>query len=100
MVTSDILKALKPPVKKSKYQSKYQIPKEIYFNNEDLKIITKSWGKKEHHTENKMDKYNSVSTMIPQNHPFRNLLFDYVPKNKRTNWNEEQKEKNDYKKFF
>ena len=93
MVTSDILKALKPPVKKSKYQSKYQIPKEIYFNNEDLKIITKSWEKKDHHTDNKIDKYNSISTLIPQNHPFRNLLFDYVPKNKRITWNEDQKKK-------
>ena len=54
----------------------------------------------EHHTENSMDKYNSISTIIPQNHPFRNLLFDYVPKNKRTNWNEDEKKKYDYKQQF
>ena len=87
MVTSDILKALKPSEQNSKYQSKYQRPKEVNFNSEDLKIITKSWEKMEPHKESRMDNYNSISTLILQNHPFRNLLFDYVAKNKRTNWN-------------
>ena len=58
-----------------------------------LDIITDSWKigavKKEHDIgENK-----EIVTIIPENHPFRNMLFDYVPKEDIKIWNDEHETK-------
>ena len=75
MVTYDILEAFRPTIK----SLERQLPKENHFNIETLDIITDSWKNYRVYRDNMKNKEN-ISSIIPEEHPFRHMLFDIIPK--------------------
>ena len=96
MVTYDILEAFRP----SMINSDCLIPKEINFGKEMLQIMTDSWKNIAIIKNTNIDKNKNILTTIPENHPFRYMLFDYIPKEDVKNWNDAlEKIHDDHKKF-
>ena len=89
MVTYDILKAFKPNIE----NSEVSFPKLTNYNKESLDIISKSWKNSANAKDNNTEKIGNILTIIPENHPYRNMIFDYIPKEDVNNWNDKQ-EKN------
>ena len=54
-----------------------------------LQIITDSWKNIAIIKNTNIDKNKNILTTIPENHPFRYMLFDYIPKEDVKNWNDE-----------
>ena len=95
MVTYDILEAFRPKIK----NPERHIPKEIRFNKETLDIITNSWKNYKVCKDN-MKKNEVDSSIIPEEHPFRHMLFDYIPKEDTKEWNVEHEKKKEINKKF
>ena len=91
MVTYDILKAFKPNIE----NSEVSFPKLTNFNKESLDIISKSWKNSAKAKDNNTEKIGNILTKIPENHPYRNLIFDYIPKEDVNNWNDKQEKKHE-----
>ena len=82
MVTYDILEAFRPTIK----NSERLLPKEFSFNKETLDIITDSWKNNEVRKDN-MKINENKSSIIPEDNPFRHMLFDYIRKEDKKNGN-------------
>ena len=46
------------------------------------------------------DKNNNIPTIIPENHPYRYMLFDYIPKEDIKKWNDKHEENQNNNKNF
>ena len=88
MVTYDILEAFRPTIK----NSERRLPKETNFNKETLDTITDSW-KNYKVCKDIIKTKRSKSSIIPEKHPFRHMLFDFIPKEDTKNWNVEYKKR-------
>ena len=95
MVTFDILETFRPSIK----NSERLLPKEIHFKKETLDIIFNSWKNNEICVDN-MKINEDKSSIIPEEHPFRHMLFDYIPKEDKKNWNVEYGKKKEINKKF
>ena len=93
MVTSDVLNAFRPKIK----NTNVIIPQEIEFNDVSLDMIKTSWEQYEPYKDPKKDIGANILTIIPDNHPYKNILFEYTPKDETKKWtaeHEDSKESN------
>ena len=84
MVTNDILEAFRPCVN----NSECILPEEYNFDTELLNIINDSWKNCSKNKDTVDKKTANMLTILPEDHPFRNLLFDYETKKDEKIWND------------
>ena len=96
MVTHDILEAFRPTFT----NSDCLMPKQINFGKEILDIINNSWKNYAINKNANTDKNNNIPTIIPENHPYRYMLFDYIPKEDIKKWNDKHEENQNNNKNF
>ena len=96
MVTSDVLNAFRPKIK----NTNVIIPQEIEFNDVSLDMIKTSWEQYESYKDPKKDICANILTIIPDNHPYKNILFEYTPKDEKKIWTAEQEDSKESNQKF
>ena len=84
LVTSDILDTFRP-INKS---YKTEFPLTLHLNKDQLNNIKKEWENYKIDPNIEKVNLNNMQSTVPIDHPYRNMLFKFIPKNKEITWNE------------
>ena len=84
LVTSDILNTFRP----SNKSYKTEFPLTLHLNKDQLNNIKKEWANYKIDPNIEKVNLNIIQSTVPIDHPYRNMLFKFIPKNKEITWNE------------